>query len=78
MKIKLYDAVRARGAVQWLMTNVGPQQSGAVGTVIRGEGWQCWVKYYSDDWHLQLPEFFIELNEHVDEDTKLLFALSWS
>lgn len=77
MKIKLYDAVRARGAVQWLMTNVGPQQSGAVGTVIRGEGWQCWVNYYSDDL-AELPEFFIELNEHVDEDTKLLFALSWS
>ena len=77
MKIKLYDAVRARGAVQWLMTNVGPQQPGTVGTVVRGEGWQCWVKYHSDDL-AELPEFFIELNEHVDEDTKLLFALSWS
>jgi hypothetical protein len=77
VKIKLIDAVRARDAVQWLMANVGPQQAGAVGTVVRGEGWQCWVKYYSDDL-TDLPEFFIELNQHVDEDTKLLFALKWA
>lgn len=76
MKIKLQDAVRARGAVQWLMANIGPQQAGAVGTVIRGEGWKCWV-HYNDRFGYDM-EFYIELNEHVDEDTKLLFALKWS
>ena len=76
MKIKLIDAVRARGAVQWLIANVGPQQPGAVGTVIRGEGWQCWVHLndrFGDD-----MEFHIELDHHVDTEDAMMFALKWS
>ena len=75
MKIKFTDAVLARGAVQWLMANVGPQQPGAVGTVIRGEGWKCWVHIgggFGD------PEFHIELDHNVDDEDVVMFALKWS
>lgn len=77
MKIKLYDAVRARGAVQWLMANVGPV-TGVQGSSIRSEGWNLWTQAPVENGKSYDPTYTIELNEHVDEDTKLLFALSWS
>ena len=75
MKIKFTDAVRARGAVQWLMANVGPQQPGEVGTVLRGTGWKCWVQPIgksSED-----IEIYIELDQHVDDEDVVMFALKW-
>lgn len=76
MKIKLTDAVRARAAVQWLIANIGPQQPGAVGSVIHGTGWKCWVHLngrFGDD-----TEFHIELDHHVDTEDVMMFALKWS
>jgi hypothetical protein len=75
VKIKLIDAVRARGAVQWLMANVGPQQSGAVGSVIHGTGWKCWVQLNGRFGDM---EFHIELDQHVDDQDVVMFALKWS
>jgi hypothetical protein len=74
IKITISDLNKAQECVTWLRKNVGPVLPGNSGTLVRGEGWQYWVGG-------KLPELWsvtIELNEHVDDDTQLLFALKWS
>lgn len=75
LKIKITDHERASGVVQWLLDNVGPQESSTVGTVIRGAGWLIGYNFYFDS---NLPTYTIELDDNVDEETQLLFALKWS
>jgi hypothetical protein len=76
VKIKLTDAVRARDAVQWLIANIGPRQPGTVGTVIRGTGWKCW--FHLNDRFGDDMEFYIELDQHVDTEDAMMFALKWA
>jgi hypothetical protein len=75
LKIKLTDPERAPAIVQWLLDNVGPQEFGSVGTVVRGAGWLIGYNFYFDS---NLPTYIIELDDNVDEETQLLFALRWS
>ena len=77
MKIKLIDAVRARACVQWLIKNVGPV-TGVRGSSIRSEGWNLWTQAPVENGKSYDPTYIIEVNDYVDEDTKLLFALSWA
>ena len=76
MKIQITDLDRGRDIVEWLKKNVGPQLSGYPGTAVYGEGWSFWVNLG----HASAPPVVtFEINEeHVDEDTVLLFALMWS
>lgn len=74
MKITIQDFNKAQECVAWLMKNVGPVKTGNSGTLVRGEGWQYWVSGYAPEWW----RITIELNDHVDEDTQLLFALRWA
>jgi hypothetical protein len=75
VKIQITDLDRGRDIVEWLKKNVGPQLRGYPGTAVYGEGWSFWVNMHYEAG----PIVTFELNEeHVDEDTVLLFALMWS
>lgn len=73
-KIKTTDVGRARDCVQWLIKNVGPEVS-VQGSTIRSLGWHLWTQATEDGKYN--PAYIIEVNDHVDEDTQLLFALKW-
>lgn len=73
IRIQSDNLEKAQQCVDWLVKNVGPVKTGNSGTLVRGEGWQYWVK-------VQLPEwiFIAELDEHVDDETATIFMLKWS
>ena len=75
-KIKTTDVGRARDCVQWLIKNVGPEEY-VQGSNIQSEGWHLWTQATTEDGKYN-PIYIIELNDHVDDDTQLLFALKWS
>jgi hypothetical protein len=75
-KIKTTDVDRARDCVQWLIKNVGPEV-GVQGSSIRSLGWHLWTQATTEDGTYN-PIYTIEVNDHVDDDTQLLFALKWS
>ena len=74
VKITLTDPERARECVQWLMKDVGPIKRSVGGPVVHGEGWVV----YMGGTQGTATKFFIEVDDFVDEDTQLLFALKWS
>lgn len=79
-KITFTNVNRAKDCVYWVMEHIGPKTSNP-GTSIRGEGWHFWTNLPSFiDTALQnnMPTYTIELNEHVDVDTQLIFMLKWS
>ena len=76
-KIKTTDIDRARDCVQWLIKNVGPEV-GVQGSSIRSLGWHLWTQAATENGRSYNPVYIIEMNDHVDEDTQLLFALKWS
>lgn len=79
-KITFTDVNRARDCVLWTIENIGPKIS-VPGTSIRGEGWHFWTTipaFMNTAMQLDMPTYTIELNEHVDEETQLLFMLKWS
>ena len=76
-KIKTTDVDRARDCVQWLIKNIGPETS-VQGSTIRSEGWHLWTQVWQHGGRVDPPVYIIEVNDHVDEDTQLLFALKWS
>ena len=77
-KIKTTDVDRARDCVQWLIKNVGPE-TGVQGSSICSLGWNLWTQgSVGADGRIDPPVYIIEVNDHVDEDTQLLFALKWS
>ena len=76
-KIKTTDVNRARACVQWLIKNVGPETS-VQGSTIRSEGWNLWTQGSVTDGRVDPPVYIIEVNDHVDDDTQLMFALKWS
>ena len=76
-KISTTDVDRARDYVQWLIKNVGPE-TGVQGSSIQSEGWNLWTQGSVTDGRVDPPVYMIEVNDHVDEDTQLLFALKWS
>ena len=76
-KIKTTDVDRARDCVQWLIKNVGPEV-GVQGSSIRSLGWNLWTQgSVGADGRIDPPVYIIEVNNHVDDDTQLLFALKW-
>ena len=75
-KITFTDANRATDCILWTIANIGPKIS-VPGSSIRGEGWHFWTNIPHDISEKSIT-FTIELNEHVDVDTKLLFMLKWS
>ena len=75
-KISTTDVDRARDCVQWLIKNVGPEV-GVQGSSIRSLGWNLWTQATTEDGTYN-PIYTIEVNDHVDDDTQLLFALKWS
>ena len=76
-KIETTDVYRAKDCVQWLIKNIGPEVS-VQGSTIRSEGWHLWTSTISKEEFGYNPIYFIEVNDHVDDDTQLLFALKWS
>jgi hypothetical protein len=76
-QIKTTDVYRARDCVQWLIKNVGPETS-VQGSTIRSEGWHLWTQGSITDGRVDPPVYIIEVNDYVDDDTQLLFALKWS
>jgi hypothetical protein len=74
-KIKTSDMIYARDCVQWLIKHVGPQQSGVVGTVVNGIGWQLRIL---DTTKTAMPTVEITLNHHVDEEHVTMFLLRWT
>ena len=77
-KIKTTDVYRARDCVQWLIKNVGPEVS-VQGSSIRSLGWNLWTQgSVGADGRIDPPVYIIEVNDHVDTDTQILFALKWS
>jgi len=76
-KISTTDVYRARDCVQWLIKNVGPE-TGVQGSSIQSEGWNLWTQGSVTDGRVDPPVYMIEVNDHADEDTQLLFALKWS
>jgi hypothetical protein len=76
-KISTTDVDRARDCVQWLIKNVGPE-TGVQGSSIHSLGWNLWTQGSVTDGRVDPPVYMIEVNDHVDEDTQLLFALKWS
>lgn len=76
-KIKTTDVYRARDCVQWLIKNVGPEEY-VQGSSIQSLGWNLWTQGSVTDGRVDPPVYIIEVNDHVDDDTQLLFALKWS
>ena len=76
--ISTTDVNRARDCVQWLIKNVGPE-TGVQGSSVRSLGWNLWTQCsVGADGRIDPPVYIIEVNDHVDDDTQLLFALKWS
>jgi hypothetical protein len=59
--------------MKWLIEHIGPLDTRQPGIIINGEGWQIIPTFINDKVH-----FFVEVNEHVDNDIALLFALKFS
>jgi len=76
-KITFTSVQRARDCVYWAKEHIGPVMSNP-GSGIRGEGWHCWTNIHATGSKFDKPTYTMELNEHVDVDTKLLFMLKWS
>ena len=76
-KISTTDVDRARDCVQWLIKNVGPETS-VQGSSIQSLGWRLWTQGSVTDGRVDPPVYIIEVNNHVDDDTQLMFALKWS
>ena len=76
-KISTTDIDRARDCAQWLVQHVGPHVS-IQGTSIHSLGWNLWTQGSVTDGRVDPPVYIIEVNDHVDDDTQLLFALKWS
>jgi hypothetical protein len=76
-KIKTTDVYRARDCVQWLIKNVGAEEY-VQGSSIQSLGWHLWTQSSITDNKFDPPVYIIEVNDHVDDDTQLLFALKWS
>jgi len=76
-KITFTSVQRARDCVDWAKEHIGPAMHNP-GSSIRGEGWHCWTNIHITDSRFNKPTYTMELNEHVDVDTKLLFMLKWS
>jgi len=76
-RIIFTDLNRAGDCIKWTMENIGPKTS-SPGSSLHGEGWHFWTRIpYPDDVKDEII-YVIELNEHVDEETRLLFMLKWS
>lgn len=73
-KLKFTDMIRGRECVQWLIHEIGPVTYGSGGPTIAGEGWNAVVGIRGD----ADPVLWVELSEHVDEDTRMMFVLRWS
>lgn len=73
-QIKFTNMTRARDCAQWLIKNIGPQQPGTVGNIVRGEGWLLRVM----DMTPSDPIVAIELNQHVDPHDVTMFLLRWA
>jgi hypothetical protein len=73
-KLTFTDMIRGRACVQWLIHEIGPVTHSSGGTAIAGEGWTAVVGI---KW-LGAPVLWVELSEHVDEDTRMMFILRWS
>jgi len=76
-KISTTDVNRARDCAQWLVKNVGPEVS-VQGTSIQSLGWHLWTQGSITNNKFDSPVYIIEVNDHVDDNTQLLFALKWS
>jgi hypothetical protein len=75
-KIIFTDLNRAGDCIKWTIENIGPKTN-SPGSSIRGEGWHFCTNMPSDISKENIT-FTMELNEHVDEETQLLFMLKWS
>lgn len=70
MKIEKSNLEDTAKVFHWLVENVGERLPNS-GSNINGIGW-CIRP------HSYMNRYIIELTEHVDEETQLLFMLKWS
>lgn len=59
--------------IKWLTENVGPMDQRLPGITINGLGWQIIPTFLNDRVH-----FFVEITDHVDDETALMFTLKFS
>jgi hypothetical protein len=76
--ISTTDLDHAMECAKWLVQHVG-QAVNVQGSSIRSLGWNLWTQgSVGADGRVDPPVYIIEVNDHVDDDTQLLFALRWS
>ena len=75
LKIRFKDPDRARDCVQWCIEHIGPLIKGPTGTMLRGEGWNLIVNI---DYNIGCLIDVELVEEHVDDQTALMFSLRWS
>lgn len=70
MKIEKSNLDETAKIMNWLIQNVGPRTPNS-GSILHGLGWSIRS-------NPMINTYIIELNEHVDDETVLLFMLKWS
>lgn len=70
MKIEKSGLKEAAQVLNWLVDNVGPRLPNA-GINVNGTGWSIRPNVIKNT-------YIIELNEHVDDETVMMFALKWA
>lgn len=73
-RIQTDNLEKAAECIHWVITNIGPQCPGQVGTVCRGEGWIFWTRLV-DGYNWQIT---VELTDDVDTETATIFMLKWA
>ena len=76
-KIITTDLDHVMECAKWLVQHVGPAVN-VQGSSIQSEGWNVWTQGSFTDGRVDPPVYIIEVNDHVDDDTQLMFALKWS
>ena len=70
MKIEKTNVEDTAKVLNWLVDNVGERLPNS-GSNLNGVGWCIRCNTYMDT-------YIIELTEHVDEETQLIFMLKWA
>jgi hypothetical protein len=73
-RLTFTDLERGRECVQWCIREIAPVEQSGGGNRITGAGWDAWI----DQVYQKGLVLHVELNEHVDANTRLMFQLKWS
>jgi hypothetical protein len=74
-RLTFTDLERGRECVQWCIREIAPVEQSGGGNRITGAGWDAVVDTRGG---FAAPILYVELNNHVDENTRTMFLLKWS